>query len=215
MDDKLKKSYIWSFIYLIIEFIMIYIFKSFYHDAILYISILGIIYILINLFFIKYKKEHLFINGIISYVTVILLGVWTGGIFDVAEIICLAASVSIVDVVSFTKYGKNTPNAKLMSNGNTMYKLIVYGKGKEAILYPTLGIGDYYNFSFWISGLSNNTYMLILLCFAIWMGNLINNMITYKIHNKPTYKGLPATIIPFVCIVVCYLIGSTCIPNMY
>lgn len=206
MDDKIKKAYIWSIIYLLLEFLVIYIFKFILSDKFLYIGIIGIIYILINLFFIKYKRERLFINGILSFITVIFIGILLGNDLALEEIIGIGVAISIVDVLSFTKYGKNTLNAKAMSNINFMSKLIVYGKGKKDKLYPTCGIGDYLYFSLWISGLSKNVSIFIFFCIAILVGNLINNFIVYKLHNNKNYKGIPATIIPFICIMISYLI---------
>lgn len=122
-------------------------------------------------------------------------------------VIGMGISISIVDVLSFTRYGNKTANAKVMSKPKYLYKLMVYGKGKGDTLYPTYGLGDCFYYSLWISGLSENTNEMLLLGLAVLIGNVINMLIVQKIHTKSDYKGIPATAIPFICVMVCYLIS--------
>lgn len=206
MEDTIRKSFIWSIIYLIAEFGFIYIFRFLLDDKLLYVSIIGIIYVIANLFFIKYKRERLFINGIISFITVVILGVLVSNHLKIEEVIAIGVAISVMDFISFTKYGKKTVNAKAMSNVKFMSKMIVYGKGTKDKLYATCGIGDYLYFSIWLNGLSKNITMLIFLGIALFLGNLINKIIILKIYNKENYKGIPATIIPFISTMICYLI---------
>lgn len=206
MEDKLLKSYIWSGIYLIIELVLIYLFKFVLSEKFLYLGIAGLIYMIVNLFFIKYKRERLFINGIIFFITSVLLGILIGRDLKAEEVVAIGAAISIIDGLSFTKFGKRTANAKAMSNINFMSKMIVYGKGKKEKLYPTCGIGDYLYFSIWLSGLSKNISMLVFLGIGLFIGNIINKIIIYRIHIKDNYKGIPATIIPFICTMICYIV---------
>ena len=67
-------------------------------------------------YFIKYKRERLFINGLISAFAVLCLGVFIGKSLKFDELLAIGAAISIMDILSFTKYGKRTINAKAMSN---------------------------------------------------------------------------------------------------
>ena len=208
MQEMMKKSCIWSGVYLIVEFILIYLFQFVLNEKFLYLGIVGIIYILIHLFFLKYRREWLFINGILSFLSVVLLGILIGKDLKLDGVVAIGAAISVVDGLSFTKYGKKTTNAKAMSNIKFMSKLIVYGKGEKEALYPTCGIGDYFYFALWLSGLSKSSSMLVALGVALFTGNVINKIIIYKIHTRENYKGIPATIIPFVCVIAVYFIAG-------
>lgn len=204
MDNKLKMCFVWSGIFLFIEFILLYMFEFHINSDVLVFSLVGLLYIVINLFFIKYKRERLFINGLISYITVIMLGSLIGTQLVVKEVVGIGVTICLMDYLSFTRFGKRTPNARAMSNINFMSKLIVYGKGSKDVLYPTCGIGDYIYYSIWISGLGSSTIKFICLSSALAIGTFINDFIVYKIHNRENYKGLPATVVPFLCVMICY-----------
>jgi hypothetical protein len=118
--------------------------------------------------------------------------------------------VSIQDVLSFTKFGKWTTNARTMSNTNFMAKLILYFKSiKDGHLIPIKGMGDFLFYSIWISKIyyykSNILYVLIAFA-AVFIGTLIDYVIISKIYMKENYKGFPATIIPFICLLPIYII---------
>lgn len=206
MEDKLKKSYIWSFVFLMAEFILIYIFRFLANEKILYVSFLGLVYMVSNLFFMKYKRERLFINGLITFFTVVMLGILIGINLELEGIVSIGAAIAVYDVLSFTKYGKKTANAKAMGNKEFLYKAIIYGCGKKDKLYPTCGLGDYFYFAMWLSGLSRSINIFLILALALLIGNLINKVIILKLHNKPNYRGIPATSIPFICVMAAYFI---------
>ena len=141
--EKLIQSIKCSILYMAIYCVLVLLTIYFVPDRILAgVGIAGGIYIFINAFFIKYKRERLFVNGLISAIIVLCLGVWVGESIDLEGIIALGATISIMDILSFTKHGKHTVNAKAMSNTHFMSKLIVYGKGKGTVLIPTKGIGE-------------------------------------------------------------------------
>ncbi|WP_167957019.1 hypothetical protein [Anaerosporobacter faecicola] len=206
MEDKLKKSYIWSFVFLIVELCLIYVLKYLTNEKILFVSFVGVTYMVINLFFMKYKRERLFVNGLITYFTVVMLGVLVGIHLEVEGVLSIGAAISVSDLLSFTKYGKETANAKAMGNKEFMYKAIIYGCGKKDNLYPTCGFGDYFYFALWLSGLSHSVKLFLLLALGLLIGNLINKVIILKLHNKSNYRGIPATPIPFLCVMMVYFI---------
>lgn len=167
------------------------------------VSFLGGAYIIIFAFFIPYKRERLFINGLVSALIVACIGISVGRILDLEGVVAIGTSISLIDVLSFTKYGKHTVNAKAMSNVTFMSKLVVYGKGKGDILYPTCGLGDFFYYAMWITGthnLSSDISAYGLAVVMILLGSILNFIIIGKIYTRENYKGFPATILPFLCI---------------
>lgn len=130
-QEKFVRAVKCSIIYMIIYCLLVLLAIYFAPDKVLaVVGILGGVYMIINAFFIKYKRERLFVNGLIFALAVLCLGVMVGESIDLEGIIALGAAISVMDVLSFTRYGKHTVNAKAMSNVHFMSKLIVYGKGK-------------------------------------------------------------------------------------
>lgn len=208
--DKLIHVVSWSVLYLIGYGILTVIGNFLFSDEILIVcSLAGGIYILINAFFIKYKRERLFINGLISAFAVLCLGILIGKNLKFEEVFAIGVAISIMDILSFTKYGKHTVNAKAMSNIQFMSKLIVYGKEKKDVLVPTCGIGDYLYYSLWISGIhtvSNSINAYLLAVCMILLGSSIHYVIIMKLCQRENYKGFPATVFPFLCIAIQYTI---------
>lgn len=173
----------------------------------MYGAIAGTLFILINSFILKYNRARLFIFGLIQLVIVIVLGVWIGVSLKIDDVIGIGVAISIFDVLSFTRYGKHTANAKVMSNSQLMYKLIVYGKGKGDKLYPTRGLGDFLYYSIWVAGIGSvgkGLSSYILACIAIFLGSIADCIIINNLRKKESYKGFPATVIPFILVMICY-----------
>lgn len=207
-EDKLIRSIKWSILYIIFYGAFTILGNYLFSDELIVIGGLGgALYIIINAFFIKYKRERLFLNGLISAFGVLCLGMMFGKNIDLEGIIMIGASISLIDILSFTKYGKRTMNAKAMSNVNFMSKLIVYGKEKGDILVPTCGIGDYLYYAMWISGIHNvsdSLWAYVASAVMILVGSCIHYGIIAKIYKKESYKGFPATVFPFLCVAIIY-----------
>jgi len=158
------------------------------------------------------NKDHLFISGIICMLSVLSCGIFIGRVIPIASALAIGFSVAIVDVLSFTKKGKNTTNAKIMNNKEFMYKLIVYGISfKDKSPVPTKGLGDFIYYAVLLSALfsfskSSNILLLgTLLCFT---GCALNWIIIPFIYKKSWYRGFPATIIPFALLLPLYIISG-------
>lgn len=174
--EKLICAIKYSVVYMVIYCLLVLLAIYYAPDKLLAgVGIVGGIYVIVNAFCIKYRRERLFVNGLISALAVLCLGVLIGECIELDGIISLGVAISIMDILSFTKYGKHTVNAKAMSNSNFMSKLIVYGKGKGDILIPTRGIGDYF-FIFRLiqkeryKGFPATVFPFV--CVAIWYGVL-------------------------------------------
>lgn len=204
MDSKIKKTYLWWIAYLLIEILLIYILKYKVSKKICWLGLAGLLYIYVNVLFREYKREQLFVNGIVSYVSVVLTGLLLGNLLSPTIILILGMVASVTDILSFTKYGQNTANAKAMAEPKYLYRLMVYGKGKGEELYPTCGIGDYLYFAMWIGGLCENIKMLWLLGMGVLIGNMMNMFFAHILRTKSGYKGIPAVPLPFICVMVLY-----------
>lgn len=209
IEEKMKKSASTQFVYLTV-YCVICVLEIFVLSSTL-LKILGIIggtYLFVHTFCIKYNRKWLFANGLLSAFIVLQLGILLGKSLELETLITMGVVISLMDGISFTKAGKYTANGKAMSNVNFMSKLIVYGKGEGDMLYPTCGIGDFFYYALWITGLSALTDKLLYFVVGgilIIVGSSINSFIISKIYKKDNYKGIPATIIPFVCIIIEYV----------
>lgn len=125
-----------------------------------------------------FNKSHLIISGFICLLTVLLFGILIGRYISTVSAIGIGISVGIVDVLSFTKKGKNTTNAKVMRNKPLMYKLIVYGISfKDKSPVPTKGLGDFMYYAILLSALSQFTKsstILFLGMISCFLACLIN-----------------------------------------
>lgn len=206
--EKFSRAVKCSIVYMVIYCLLTLLAIYYAPDILLAgVGIIGGIYIFINSFFIKYKRERLFVNGLILALTVLCLGVLVGESIDLEGILSLGAAISVIDILSFTRFGKSTINAKAMSNVHFMSKLIVYGKGKGDILIPTRGIGDYFYYAMWIAGIwnvSNRLWAYVTAAGMIFLGTTIEYFIIARLSRREGYKGFPATVIPFICVAAWY-----------
>jgi len=118
--------------------------------------------------------------------------------------------IVVMDVFSFTKAGKNTPNARLINKNNTLARLSIClpVPGKLG-LQPIIGVGDLYFYSaisvFSLHIFSANFFCYILL--LVLVGQLINILLISLIKNKTWYKGFPATLFPGIFyLIIMYII---------
>lgn len=210
LKEKLQESILHSVIVVITALILLTVFiLDIKNDAVLAIaSIIGMAYVFI---YVKkpLNKKYLIVNSMICMMAVLLFGVMIGRYIPLATAITIGICVAMADVISFTKKGKNTMNAKVMSNKPLMSKLIVYGMSfKNKLPVPTKGLGDFAYYAILLSALYQlSAGMTIFLwgCVAVFLGCAINWIIVCFIYKKTWYKGFPATIIPFVLMMPLYI----------
>lgn len=172
------------------------------------VSMLGIIFILnyIKKPYIEEDKNKLAINSWICLTSIIFIGVLIGKMLSFSALIGFGLGLSVFDVISFTKIGSKTTNAKVMKNKNLTIKLIVYGTSfKSNKPVPTLGFGDFLFYTILVSSIykfSSSIKILFYSMCLILLGVIINLLITWFIYEKDWYKGFPATFIPFILIVL-------------
>jgi len=204
--EAVKWSFIAHFIFFVIVLAVI-LFENIYLKICL--SFIGLIYTIYYLLLKKYDEKDLFINSLILFFTVIHIGVLWGYFTDVVTAMLIGIIVSIQDVISFTKFGKWTLNAKAMSNPKLLAKLILYSKSvKDGHLIPTKGMGDFLFYSLWVSKIyyhELNIQYLLMAFVAVLIGTSIDYIIISKMYLNENYKGFPATIITFVCLLPIFI----------
>jgi hypothetical protein len=210
LKERLKESILHSVIVMIVALILLSVFiLEIKNDVVLIIAALmgiayGFVYVRKPL-----NKKHLILNSMICMIAVLLFGVMIGRFIPLSSAITVGFCVAIVDVISFTKKGENTMNAKVMSNKPLMSKLIVYGMSfKNKAPVPTKGLGDFAYYAILLSTLyqrSEEMTILILGCTAVFLGCVVNWIIVCFIYNKTWYKGFPATIVPFIMLMPIYI----------
>ena len=136
-------------------------------------------------------------------------GIWLGKQLDLESTISIGVVVTTMDIISFTKIGKRTVNAKAMSNKTVAAKLFVYGLDKNDVLIPTCGFGDYLYYAMWISGthaLSSFGMSYVFVAFLVCVGTIIQSITVKVLAKRDGFKGFPGTVFPFLCTVLAYLL---------
>ena len=204
--DGINKTIFWSLLYIFLYSACTVIANLYLPNLLLItVGVSGIIYIIFNLFFIPYKREKLFVNGIFGALAVMFTGIW----LDLGSTISIGAVVTTMDIISFTKIGKRTVNAKAMSNKTVAAKLFVYGLDKNDVLIPTCGFGDYLYYAMWISGthaLSLFGMSYVFVAFMVCVGTIIQSITVKVLAKRDGFKGFPGTVFPFLCTVLAYLL---------
>lgn len=153
------------------------------------------------------SKKLLYINNIlllcaplcISYVLSISF------IHDMDTFIGMVAAVVIMDVFSFMKLGKNTLNAKLSGNINSLARLsICLPVPKKSGLQPIIGVGDlnYYSFIVIFSLKTGGPSTGLSAFFILLMGQIVNLICIAIMKKRQWKKGFPATLFPGIFIVI-------------
>lgn len=210
LKEKLIESIIHSIIIMIISLFITYIIiiNSYNIFWLSLFSFIGVIFLII---YIRkpYKKEYLVINSWLCMIFIIFIGSLIGRFIPLSTLIVFSIGISIVDIISFTKVGSKTANAKVMVNKNSMAKLIVYGKSfKNNNPIPTKGLGDFLFYTILLSGiykLSSDSNFILYGTGLIFLGCTINWIIVCFIYNKKWYKGFPATFIPLISVLPLFL----------
>lgn len=106
---RIRHSAIWSLLYISLYGVLT-IASCFLlsEQTLATIGIVGGIFVLINIFLLPFKRELLFVGGIISVLGVMYGGVWVGKQLDLEGVLSIGAAVTTMDIISFTKIGKST-----------------------------------------------------------------------------------------------------------
>lgn len=206
VKEKLNEAIIHSIVIIIISLLAEYALIVNVSNIVLMTvgCLIGVIFIA-NYVRKPYNKEHLILNSWGCLIGVLFIGNFIGKNIPPASLVGVGVGMSVFDVISFTKFGTKTTNAKVMANKKLMYKLIVCGKSlKGGNPVTTTGLGDFLFYFILLSGMyklsSSYSFLLSGAC-LIFLGCVINFVIIYLIYDRKWYKGFPATFIPFILII--------------
>jgi hypothetical protein len=140
-------------------------------------------------------------------------GVAAGRLIYIEMLLPMIIYVSVLDVISFTRVGKKTTNAKLMNSNKWLPRLLVYGRSfKTGEPVVTKGYGDYlwYSITFAAIYTAYGKTIGLVAILAIIIGVLINLIIINRIYKYRWYRGFPATVGPLglctILLVILYII---------
>ena len=208
--DNINKTIFWSLLYIFLYSACTVIVNLYLSNLLLLaVGVSGAVYIILNMFCIQYKRERLFINGLVGAMSVMCIGIWVGKHLSLESTISIGSVVSAMDIMSFTRIGKKTVNAKAMSNKTVAAKLFVYGLEKNDVLIPTCGFGDYLYYAMWISGthaLSSSGIFYAFVAFMVFAGTILQSITVKVLSKRDGFKGFPGTVFPFLCTVLAYLL---------
>lgn len=209
--ENFKEARIHIIIHIIIWAIVLYAVLTFLHNDIIYI-LLSLLSIIVFVIIITRKEtyKHLIVYSWICLGCVMTCGVTIGRFITIEILLIMMIYVCAIDVFSFTRRGKNTMNAKLMSSNKWLPRLLVYGRSfKTGKPVGTKGFGDYYNYSIAFSTIytAYGKTIGIGAIIAIILGVIINLIIINRVYKHTWYKGFPATIGPLgLCVVLIVII---------
>jgi hypothetical protein len=151
----------------------------------------------------KLSKTNLYLNNLLNLLISNIIAYFLTSYLIISQDRIMGFIIGIVamDVFSFTKRGKNTLNAKLTGNINTMARLsICLPIPGSPGLQQIIGVGDilYYSTITMYFIKSSGTLSGLYAVMIILIGQFIN-IIAILVLNKyqqEKYKGFPATLFP-------------------
>jgi hypothetical protein len=215
MNEKQKNNFLWEYLYIIGLTIIIGIL------ALLFFRIptqFVLVILSITIFgeFIVWKKplskKLLYINDLLLLCAPLCISFIITFIFihTTDSFVGIVAGVAIIDVFSFTRSGRNTLNAKLSSNINTLARLSVcLPVPKKPGLQPVIGVGDlnYYSLITMFSLKTGGLTAGLIAVFIIITGQIVNIIFIAIMKKKLWMKGFPATLFPGLFIILAVILN--------
>jgi hypothetical protein len=210
MQEDQNKNFLWEYLFIWVVTLVSSIISFLCYNLkveIMFVTFLVILICVIPLWKKQLSKKILYLLDMLNLLGAIVLGYLITLLFadSTGSMIGFVCGVAIMDVFSFTKAGKNTLNAKLANQTNTLARLsICLPIPKKQGLQPIIGVGDlvYYSLLMMYSLKSNtlpNGWTVFLL---ILVGQLINILFISIFKHRHWYKGFPATLFPGVLFVI-------------
>lgn len=213
--SKILKNIVWEYWYILGMTAVSCILAFFLEKAA--ISVIFILFItelvgIIILWTKALSKKLLYVLNVLNCLAAVSLADLLVGtlIREVETFVVVIIVIAVIDVFSFTRAGRKTPNAILISKSNTVARLSIClpVPGKPG-LQPIIGVGDLYFYAvitiFSLQHFGTDVFGKVFL--LILSGQLINILLIANLKNKVWYKGFPATLFPgILCIFACFLI---------
>jgi len=210
MKENQKSNYLWEYLYIIGLTIIIGILPFLFFRLPFQLVLVILVITIFGVFTVWKKplsKKLLYINNLLLLCAPLCLTYIITFIFihTTDSFIGMIVGVAIMDVFSFTRSGRNTLNAKLFSNTNSLARLSVcLPVPKKPGLQPVIGVGDltYYSlitmFSLKVDGITGGLIAVLIL----FIGQLVNIIFIAIMKKKQCTKGFPATLFPGLFIII-------------
>ena len=158
-----------------------------------------------------FQDNILYLHNVSNMLGGILLGILAAYWLSSQEkLISFLIPIAIIDFISFTRFGRWTPNRKLIENKTIAKRLsICMPIPGFSGLYQITGIGDMFVFALIVGATLKiwGIHAIWMAISAIIVGQIPNIIGMLSFKNKPWYRGIPATSFPvliFVTIVLGY-----------
>jgi len=215
MNKNNKPNYLWEYLYIISLTIIIgfltFLFFQFHFQLVIIlfaITIIGVLFVWKR----PLSKKLLSINNILLLcaplcITYIITSTF---IQSTESFLGVIIGVAAADVFSFTRSGRNTLNAKVISNTNSLARLsICLPVPKKPGLQPILGVGDltYYSLIAMFSLKTGGTKAGLIAVLILFAGQILNIVFIAIMKKRQWTKGFPATLFPGMFMIIALLMN--------
>jgi len=159
-----------------------------------------------------FQDNILYLHDVSNMFGGVLLGILAAYWLSSQEkLISFLIPITIIDFISFTRFGMWTPNRKLIENKTFAKRLSICIPIPDfSGLYQITGVGDMFVFA-----LITGTTLKIWGISAIWMaitaiviGQVPNIICMLSFKNKSWYRGIPATSFPILIFIITILLTN-------
>ncbi|MCD6466542.1 MAG: hypothetical protein J7L10_01315, partial [Methanomicrobia archaeon] len=159
-----------------------------------------------------FQDNVLYLHDVSNMLGGILLGILAAYWLSSQEkLISFLIPIAIIDFISFTRFGKWTPNRKLIENKTFAKRLsICMPIPGFSGLYQITGVGDMFVFALIVGATLKiwGIHAIWMAISAIIVGQIPNLIGMLSFKNKPWYRGIPATSLPVLIFVITILLTN-------
>lgn len=159
-----------------------------------------------------FQDNILYLHDVSNMLGGILLGILAAYWLSSQEkLISFLIPIAIIDFISFTRFGKWTPNRKLIENKTIAKRLsICMPIPGFSGLYQITGVGDMFVFALIVGATLKiwGIHAIWMAISAIIVGQIPNLIGMLSFKNKPWYRGIPATSLPVLIFVITILLTN-------
>jgi len=213
--NRNKFAYFWiSFYIIMLSLANILLAFLISHLSILLIIIILAIVMLLGIWAWRqpFQDNVLYLHDVSNMFGGILLGILAAYWLSSQEkLISFLIPIAIIDFISFTRFGKWTPNRKLIENKTIAKRLsICMPIPGFSGLYQITGIGDMFVFALIVGSTLKiwGIHAIWMAISAIIVGQIPNLIGMLSFKNKPWYRGIPATSLPVLIFVITILLTN-------
>ena len=212
--NRNKFAYFWISFYIIMLSLANILAFLISHLSILLIIITLAIVMLLGIWAWRqpFQDNVLYLHDVSNMFGGVLLGILAAYWLSSQEkLISFLIPIAIIDFISFTRFGKWTPNRKLIENKTIAKRLsICMPIPGFSGLYQITGVGDMFVFALIVGSTLKiwGIHAIWMAISAIIVGQIPNLIGMLSFKNKPWYRGIPATSLPVLIFVITILLTN-------